>query len=77
MIAYEHTHNNTCGVVMAARSRAQEKQRQLQYWRRRLDLFMQMRYGFEKLGKFESLPERRQRAAASLAASCTPQDNER
>lgn len=30
----------------------QEKQRQLQYWRRRLDLFMHMRYEFERLGEF-------------------------
>lgn len=29
----------------------QEKQRQLQYWKRRLDLFMHMRYEFERLGK--------------------------
>lgn len=30
----------------------EEKQRQLQYWRRRLELFMQMRYGFEKISEY-------------------------
>lgn len=32
----------------------QEKQRQLQYWKRRLDLFMRMRYEFEQLREYNN-----------------------